>query len=272
MTSNNGSFSRRSLLAIGGLSAAGLASASLAPAPAWAASPMASGDHGGIGRALAELERASSVTIGVTAVRWGSRRAFRYRGDQRFPMCSLFKTLAAASLVRDRGYDETYWRTPIPFTSADVVVDSSILGTGEISEATPEELADAALRFSDNTAGNLLLREIGGPAGDHPVRRIARRDRDTDSTAGSPTLNEALPGDVRDTTTPDDIAGCMQRSSSTTRRVCWPRHALREWMLRNTTSNARMRAGLTPPFELADKTGGGELRRRQRRRRALARW
>ncbi|MET4159360.1 class A beta-lactamase [Agromyces sp. PvR057] len=255
--------SRRSLLAFGGAATAGIAASVLASAPAQAASGAgrangASGaDHGRMTRDLHDLERATSVTIGVHAVGHGDRRAFRYRGADVFPMCSLFKVLAAAALVRDRGYDEGYWATPIPFTDADIVRDSLVLATLQPQQATPGQLADAALRYSDNTAGNLLLRELGGPAAITSFAASLGANR-TRLDRWEPELNDAVPGDVRDTTTPDDIALLYAALLLEDAAGVLASSRLREWMLRNTTSGARMRAGLTAPYELADKTGGGE--------------
>jgi beta-lactamase class A len=250
--------SRRSLLAIGGLTTAGAAATAFSSAPAFAApTAPAVGGHRRLSDAIAELERATSVTIGVTAIWHDSRRSFRYRGDQRFPMCSLFKTLAAAALVQARGYDEDYWTTPIPFTRADIVENSRVLEKTTTYRATPEELADAALRFSDNTAGNLILRELGGPSAITSFAAAlgataTRLDR------WEPELNDAVPGDERDTSTPDDIAAVYRALILEQRAGVLAAARLREWMLRNTTSGARMRAGLSAPFELADKTGGGD--------------
>lgn len=255
--------SRRTLLAFGGATTAGIAAAVLTPSsagamsadPAAAASPRF--DHGRISRELLALERASSVTIGVHAVSHGDRRAFRHRADDPFPMCSLFKTLAVAALVQARGYDETYWTTPIPFTDADLVRDSLVLEKLRPQEATPGRLADAALRFSDNTAGNLLLRELGGPGA---ITRFAASLGATRTRLDrwEPELNDAVPGDPRDTTTPDDIALLYAALILEDAAGVLASSRLRELMLRNTTSGARIRAGLTPPYELADKTGGGE--------------
>lgn len=260
MTSRHTSapLTRRTLLALGGISAAGVATSTQSATPARAAQAgTVSTSHELLRRDLAELERSSGVTIGVTAVAHGSRLAFRYRGDERLPMCSLFKVLAAAALVRDRGYDEEYWNRPIAFTKADIVRDSGILDTLRPREATPEQLADAALRYSDNTAGNLLLRELGGPAAITAFAAsfgaaATRLDR------WEPELNEALPGDLRDTSTPDDIALLYAALLLDDAAGVLASSRLREWMLRCETSDARMRAGLVSPYELADKTGGGE--------------
>ncbi|WP_165877345.1 class A beta-lactamase [Agromyces fucosus] len=248
--------SRRSLLAIGGLTTAGAAATAFSSAPAVAApSASAVGGHRRLSDAIAELEQATSVTIGVTAIWHDSRRAFRYRGDQRFPMCSVFKTLAAGALVQARGYDEAYWAGPIPFTSADVVGDSTKLDTTTWT-ATPEQMADAALRFSDNTAGNLLLRELGGPQAVTAFARSLGATR-TRLDRPEPEVNEATPGDERDTSTPDDIAFLFQKLLIDQGAGALTTARLQEWMLRNTTSGKRILAGLTSPFELADKTGLG---------------
>ncbi len=249
--------SRRSLLAFGGLAAAGAAVGTIAGDTAWATpAGRSTVAPDRMTAALAELEREASVTIGVVAVAHGSTNPFRYRAADRFPMCSLFKPLAAAALVQARGYDEVYWNTPIPYTNADVVVDSLVLESKRPQRATPEELADAALRWSDNTAGNLLLRELGGPAA---ITAFAASLGATDTRLDrwEPELNEAVPGDLRDTTTPDDIALLYSALLLDDAAGMLTSARLREWMLRNQTSNARMRAGLEPPYELADKTGGG---------------
>lgn len=253
---NSTSISRRGLFALGGITAAGVATIA-APTRA-AAAESASTTHERLRRDLGELERSTGVTIGVTAVASASGPAFRHRGDERFPMCSLFKVLAAAALIRDRGYDEEYWTRPIAFTSADIVRDSAILDGLRPREATPEALADAALRYSDNTAGNLLLRELGGPAAITAFAAsfgasATRLDR------WEPELNEALPGDLRDTSTPDDIALLYSALLLDDAAGVLASSRLREWMLRCETSDARMRAGLASPYELADKTGGGEF-------------
>jgi beta-lactamase class A len=254
------SLSRRSLLAFGGAATAGIAAAALTATPAEA---VGAGGGGGFGdpsrmsRELRALEQATDVRIGVHAVTRGERRAFRHRADERFPMCSLFKPIAAAALVQARGYDDVYWSTPIAFTDADVVRDSVVLDDLKPQLATPEQLADAAIRFSDNTAGNLLLRELGGPAA---ITSFAASlgASETRLDRWEPDLNEALPGDLRDTTTPDDIALLYSALILEDAAGVLASSRLREWMLRTQTSGKRMRAGLTPPYELADKTGGGE--------------
>ncbi len=119
------------------------------------------------------------------------------------------------------------------------------------------ELCDAAIRYSDNTAANLLLGTIGGPAG---VTAFARSIGDTmtrlDRT--EPDLNQALPGDPRDTTTPAAMLHCMQVLLLGNVLSGASLSQLQGWMLRNTTGDSCLRAGLPRDWRVADKTGSGD--------------
>jgi beta-lactamase class A len=120
---------------------------------------------------------------------------------------------------------------------------------------TVGELCEAAITVSDNTAGNLLLASFGGPAGltayirslGDPMTRLDRNE---------PTLNEATPGDVRDTTTPAAMLGLMRQLLLGTALSPASRERLVGWLVANTTGNARLRAG-APGARVGDKTGTG---------------
>ena len=152
---------------------------------------------------FAELERRNGGRLGVAAVDTASGRRFDHRGDERFPMCSTFKLLAAAFVLAriDRGHEKLDRR--VVFADKDIVPYSPVtkehVGSGGLSMA---EICKAAITLSDNTAGNLMLASFGGPSAlTHYVRSldngVTRLDRI--ETA----LNEAVPGDPRDTTTPN---------------------------------------------------------------------
>ena len=117
-------------------------------------------------------------------------------------------------------------------------------------------LCAAAIEQSDNTAGNLLLNVIGGPAGlTNFVRALG--DRFTRLDRIDPELNSAIPGDDRDTTTPAAISADMQRLllgdalSETSRRQ------LDDWLKRNETGGSMIRAGVPKTWSVGDKTGRG---------------
>ena len=71
---------------------------------------------------------------------------------------------------------------------------------------TLDELCQAALQVSDNTAGNLLLKTIGGPSA---ITAFARSIGDPSSRLDrwETELNSAVPGDARDTSTPEALGG-----------------------------------------------------------------
>lgn len=203
---------------------------------------------------LAGLEASSGGRLGVAAVRADGRGGFSYRGDERFPLCSTFKVLAVAAVLRDH---KTSLGRRIRFTRADITpwspVTEKFLGEG----LTVAELCKAALQHSDNTAGNLILAQLGGPA---VLTAFARSlgDRAFRLDRWETELNAAAPGDERDTTTPtamrDTLNGLICGS-------LLPRDAarrLREWMLGCATGAARLPAGAPHGWRVAHKTGGGD--------------
>ena len=204
---------------------------------------------------LAALERRHGGRLGVAIIDTGSGRRAVHRGDERFPMCSTFKWLdAAAVLARvDRGEESLDRR--IVFTPAEVVTYSPITAsrTGEPGMSLAE-VCQAALRLSDNTAGNLLLDRIGGPAG---VTAFAPTAGDEATRLGPrETLrNEATPGDPRDTTTPLAMAGAMQAVLLGDVLAPASRERLVTWMAASTTGVARLKAGLPADWRVVDKTG-----------------
>jgi beta-lactamase class A len=201
------------------------------------------------------IEAASRGRLGVAVLDPDGSR-FAWRGGERFAMCSTFKALlAAAVLARVDAGTERLDRS-VPVSKADLVAYAPFSETRVGGTATLAELCAAAVGISDNAAANLLLATVGGPAG---LTRFLRRTGDpaTRLDRTEPTLNTALPGDPRDTTTPLAMARTLQRL--TQGRVLTPgsRAQLVAWMTAATTGGKRLRAGLTAGWRVADKTGTG---------------
>ncbi len=203
---------------------------------------------------LRDLEAAHGARLGVFAHNVRTRRTVRYRADERFPVCSLFKTLAVAAVLRD--LPEGTLDRRVYWTAADVVENSPVTQEHVADGLTVAELCAAAVQRSDNTAGNLLLREIGGPAG---LTRFARSvgDRVTRLDRWEPDLNSAEPDRVTDTTSPAAIGRTYGRLVLGDALAARDRRRLTDWMLGTVTSANRFRAGLPPTWTVADKTGGG---------------
>jgi beta-lactamase class A len=173
-------------------------------------------------------------------------------------MCSTFKLLtAAAALKRVDDGAERLDRT-IAYGPNDLLEYAPIV-KAHVAEGgmTVADLCAAAIDWSDNTAGNLILQSIGGPAGFTQFARslgdeLTRLDRN------EPTLNESLPGDPRDTTSPRAMATNMQKVLLGDALSDASRHQLQTWLIGDKVGDKRLRAGLPPSWRIGDKTGTGD--------------
>lgn len=204
---------------------------------------------------LAALEEAHGGRLGVAILDVGSGRRLGRRGSERFPMCSTFKLLAAAAVLARVDDGELGLDDRVEFARSELVAYSPVTGGRTGSPGmTYAELCDAAITRSDNTAGNLLLDAIGGPAGWTAYARslgdeASRLDRRETG------LNEARPGDPRDTTTPFAMLADMQAVLLGDALAPASRARLVAWLEATRTGDARLRAGLPRDWRVGDKTG-----------------
>lgn len=204
---------------------------------------------------LKAYEQASGGRIGLYArnLKTGARLA--WRADERFVMCSTFKaSLAACVLARVDGGQERLDRL-VPYTAADLQsyapVAKAGLAKGALSVA---ELCKGAVELSDNTCANLLLAAVGGP---QALTAFWRRtgDRVSRLDHNEPVLNRSPPGDPHDTTTPEAMAGSLQRFVLGPVLSPASRERLKGWMVDCQTGANRLRAGLPKAWAVGDKTG-----------------
>ncbi|WP_405983244.1 class A beta-lactamase [Streptomyces sp. NBC_00158] len=252
---------RRTVLTALGAGAGAVLTTGLAPAASASAS---SGTRAGAGprvaRALAELERERGARLGVYALETDTGRAVTHRADELFPMCSVFKTLAAAAVLRDLDHDGSVLARRIHYTEADIERSGYSEWTKRPAHLanglTIAELCEVSITYSDNTAANLLLRELGGPSA---VTRFARSlgDPVTRLDRWEPELNTAEPDRLTDVTTPRAIGRTYARLVLGDALGRADRGLLTDWLCANTTSSARFRKGLPAEWRLGDKTGGG---------------
>ncbi len=205
-----------------------------------------------------KLESTSGGRLGVAALNTADGAVVSYRESERFPMCSTFKLLAVALILKRSMAERSLLDERVRFGESDLVVNSPVTQARARDGMTIGELCAAALQHSDNTAANLLLTALGGP---EVLNEFANSIGDTwfDLVRNEPDLNASVPGDMRDTTTPrammldaqkcllaDDVLGRPQREQ------------LNAWMLGNTTGAGRIRAAVPAGWRVADKTGSGD--------------
>lgn len=204
--------------------------------------------------AAARLEKTNGGRLGVAVLDTATRERAGYRVHERFPMCSTFKFLLASAVLRrvDR-HEETLERAivipPRPLLSHSPLTEPHAGGTMVV-----DELCQAILTQSDNTAANLLLESIGGPAGITSFSRsigddVTRLDRT------EPALNQALAGDPRDTTSPQAMAMDLESLLLGERLARASRARLTHWMADCVAGFDRLRAKLPEDWHGVDKTG-----------------
>lgn len=243
MTSSQPSITRRTLLGVAALLPLAGCAEGETPAPSPAApssSAAAANDHHDH---LVELERKFDARLGVYALATDTGTAIAYRADERFAFCSTFKGLAAAAVLHRNPL--SHLDTVITYTKDDLMKSAVITGQHVATGMTIRQLCDAGVRYSDGTAGNLLLRDLGGPA---QLTAYARSLGDTVTRMDriEPAIVEATPGDPRDTTSPRAFGTNYQKIVLEDALPTDKRAFLRDLLERNATGAGaqRIRAGI----------------------------
>ncbi|MCD2323612.1 class A beta-lactamase [Sphingomonas sp. IC-56] len=225
----------------------GAAAATLAPSAAATAADQ-----------IAALEARAGGRLGVLAIDTGSGARIAHRTTERFAMCSTHKVLVGAAILSAVEAGTLRLDDPIPYGANDLLEYAPVTRRNLPAGAmTVETLCEAAIRWSDNTADNLLLKRIGGPAG---WTRYARSIGDTVSRLDryEPELNSAVPGDPRDTSTPEAMSRALAAMLFGDALSDASRTRLKGWMFDSEITAKLFRAGLPRDWHTADKSGSGD--------------
>ncbi|WP_336205673.1 class A beta-lactamase [Nonomuraea sp. LPB2021202275-12-8] len=207
------------------------------------------------GKDLRELEASFKGRIGAYALDTATGRTVTYRAGERFPLLSTFKApLCAAVLHKARTAEPGLMSRLVKWTAADMKPNSPVTEKHVKDGLTVARLCEAAITRSDGTASNLLLKQIGGPAG---LTRYFRALKDPTSRMDRwhPGLNDWTPKDERDTTTPAAIGGDLRALTTGRALHAKDRARLNGWLIANKTGDERIRAGLPRTWKIGDKTG-----------------
>jgi beta-lactamase class A len=202
--------------------------------------------------ALAELERREGARIGVFALDTGSGWVVQHRADERYPFASTIKAMAAGVAFRRASVEQL--ARVVEIEPSDVIRWSPLVEDHIDMGLSLQALVNASLQWSDNAAVNLVVKELGGlEQFERELRALG--DRVTSIDRPEPDLNEAVPGDKRDTTTPRTIGQNLRRLLLDDVLAPRRRELLRSMMLANTTGDRTIRAGVPQLWKVADKTG-----------------
>ncbi|MFD1206242.1 class A beta-lactamase [Sporosarcina contaminans] len=203
---------------------------------------------------FSQLENEFDARIGVYAIDTGSNETIEYKPEERFAFASTYKALAAAILLQQNSLEEL--QEVITYNEEDLVTYSPVTEKHVDSGMPLLEISEAAVRFSDNTAGNLLFEAVGGPEGfEQALREIG--DNVTEADRLEPDLNNFTPEDTRDTSTPKALANSLQAFAVSDLLTEEKQGLFTDWLKGNATGDSLIRAGAPEGWEVGDKSGAG---------------
>jgi beta-lactamase class A len=201
-------------------------------------------------------EHLLGARIGVSIYDVTANEIWSYNGNTKFPLMSTFKALACAKLLADveKGLQS--------FDNHTVITKGSLISWSPITEKlvgeeiSLDEACSAAMIMSDNTAANIVLTAIKGPKALTQFMRsigddVTRLDRI------EPDLNEALNGDIRDTTTPNAMVKSLDTLLFGDVLSKTSKDQLKQWMIDNKVTGSLLRSVLPHNWFIADRSGSG---------------
>jgi beta-lactamase class A len=204
---------------------------------------------------ILQIEKETGSRIGFAAIDTENGRRIEHRSNERFLMCSTFKLLAVAAILQGTDCGEDNLDRFVRYSQVDVLEYAPVTKQ-HVTEGGMRlgALCETAIEQSDNTAGNLLLQAIGGPAG---LTKFARSlgDEKTRLDRIEPELNITKEGDERDTTSPAAMCNDVVRLLTTDFLSAGSRYLLQDWLMKNETGATLIRAGVPKDWSVGDKTG-----------------
>lgn len=206
---------------------------------------------------LVDLERTFDGKLGLYAINSNTGEIISYRADERFPLQSTIKFMGAAALLQRSSTDPNLLPELIHYSSSDLITWSPVTRRNLTTGMTLEALAEAAITYSDNTAINLIMNKLGGPAA---VAQFAHAigNQSFNAEHYEAQLNSD-PESTVDTATPKDMALSVQKLTLGDRLARPQQEQLIGWMRNNTAGYKRIRAGTPGGWVVADKTGSGDF-------------
>ena len=206
---------------------------------------------------LAALEASSGGRIGVSALNTATNTRIQYRAKERFPFCSTSKVIGVSAILKQSMTDSRLLQQKLTYKKEDLVAYSPITEKHLADGMTIFNLCAAAITQSDNTEMNKQIKKLGGL---EAVTAFARSIGDNTFRLDrwEPKLNSAIPGDLRDTSTPAAMERSLQQLALSDALALPQRKQLQTWLKSNVTGNYRIRAGLPKAWIVGDKTGTGD--------------
>eukprot|EP00903_Cladosiphon_okamuranus_P001262 g1260.t1 len=214
-------------------------------------------DPAPLATAVQDAESRLSARIGVSVMDLETGQSWQHRADERFPTNSTFKAFLCAALLDAGDKGTANPEREVVIRKSDIVSYSPVAKEHVDGDPfTIRELCEITVTISDNAAANHVMKELGGPEAVTAFLRsigddVTRVDR------WEPDSNTGIPGDARDTTSPNAAAATLKKLVLEETLSEGARQTLTGWLIGNKVGNATLRAGLPEGWRIADKTGAG---------------
>lgn len=195
-----------------------------------------------------------NARIGVAIIDKESGMTWSYRGDEAFPINSTHKAYLCAALLEKVDQKKLALNDQTTIAKRDLVTYSPI--TKKLQSASNAQLCEAAVSYSDNTAANKVMENIGGVDSFNGFMRSIG-DQKTRLDRKEPELNEGTPGDPRDTTTPVAAVRSLDQIFFSDRLSRSSKSELKTWMINDQVAADLLRKSVPSGWAIADKTGAG---------------
>ena len=206
---------------------------------------------------ISALETSTGGQIGIYAHNLNNDKIIAHRANERFPMGCTSKVMGVAAILKQSMVDPDLLDKKVTYSEDDLVMWSPVTKNQLSSGMTIRELCDASIRYSDNTAMNLLVNQLGGLGKINEFARSInnlsfRQDHDWPKEAYSGGVNN-----LKDSATPQDMADSLHQLAFTQILDKPQRESLVTWLKENTTGAKRIRKGIPSHWIVGDKTGTG---------------
>ncbi|MCF6767429.1 class A beta-lactamase [Thiotrichales bacterium 19S11-10] len=209
---------------------------------------------------IKQIESNYGGRIGIAAINTADDHTLTYKAHEAFPFCSTFKFIVSGAILKESMSKPSLLSEKITYGDDDLVnayspITEENLMAGKTAMSI-RKLAKAAI-FSDTTATNLLIIKLGG---NEKINQFAKAIGNESFRLDrfEPEINTAIPKDLRDTSTPLDMAKSIKELAlgKTLRKPL--KIEFQNWLIENDTGNERIRAVVANNWIIGDKTGTGD--------------
>lgn len=201
-----------------------------------------------------QQEQQIKADIGVALLAEDGKILFNYQGERSFPLNSTHKAFTCAMILEQVDQHQLVLSQKILISPEERVNYSPI--TQHKTELDLATLCSASVSYSDNTAANLIIKQLGGPqAISDNIKE--RGFRYTHLNRLEPNLNKDNLTKRLDLTTPIEAAQLLRQFVLGDWLSLHSKRQLTQWLLDDQVADELLRATLPKDWKIGDKTGAG---------------